>query len=70
MIAGCSPEQPGPRDHVQPAAQDDEQPAAQGDKEPAARDDFEKQVEDYLQKFPYQETYRYAMVQTGGDPAS
>ena len=26
-------------------------------------------MEDYLQKFPYQETYRYAMVQTGGDPA-
>ncbi len=32
-------------------------------------DAFEKQVEDYLQKFPYQETYRYAMLQTGGDPA-
>jgi len=32
-------------------------------------DDFEKQVQDYLQKFPYQETYRYAMLQTGGDPA-
>ena len=28
---------------------------------PTAKDDFEKQVEDYIQKFPYQETYRYAM---------
>jgi len=37
--------------------------------EPVAKDDFEKQVEDYLQKFPYQETYRYAMLQTGEDPA-
>jgi hypothetical protein len=34
-----------------------------------SKDDFEKQVDDYLQKFPYQETYRYAMVQTGEDPA-
>jgi hypothetical protein len=29
---------------------------------------FEKQVEDYLEKFPYQETYRYAVLQTGNDP--
>ena len=34
-----------------------------------SKDDLEKQVQDYLQKFPYQETYRYAMLQTGGDPA-
>lgn len=34
-----------------------------------AEDDFEKQVQSYLQEFPYQETYRYAMVQTGEDPA-
>jgi hypothetical protein len=31
-------------------------------------DDFEKQVEDYIQKFPYQETFDYAMRLTGGDP--
>jgi len=34
-----------------------------------SKDDFEKQVEAYIQKFPYQETYRYAMLHTGGDPA-
>ena len=34
----------------------------------AAKDDFEKQVEDYIQKFPYQETFDYAMRLTGGDP--
>ena len=33
-----------------------------------AKDDFEKQVEDYIQKFPYQETFDYAMRLTGGDP--
>jgi len=37
--------------------------------ESTVNDNFEKQVQDYLQKFPYQETYRYAMVQTGEDPA-
>ncbi|MCW8846586.1 MAG: DUF1214 domain-containing protein [Gammaproteobacteria bacterium] len=31
-------------------------------------DGFEKQVEDYIQKFPYQETFEYAMRLTGGDP--
>lgn len=35
----------------------------------APRTDFEAQVEEYLRLFPYQETYRYAMVQTGEDPA-
>jgi len=33
----------------------------------AAKDDFEKQVEDYIKKFPYQNTYDYAMQFTGGD---
>ena len=33
-----------------------------------AKDDFEKQVEDYIQKFPYQNTFDYAMRLTGGDP--
>jgi len=37
--------------------------------ESTVNDDFEKQVEEYLQKFPYQETYRYAVLQTGNDPA-
>jgi hypothetical protein len=32
-----------------------------------AKDDFEKQVEDYIQKFPYPETFDYAMRLTGGD---
>jgi len=30
---------------------------------------FEKQVADYIQKFPYQETYKMAMDYTKGDPA-
>ena len=29
---------------------------------------FEQQVEDYFQKFPYQETYGYVLKYTGGDP--
>lgn len=29
---------------------------------------FEAQVDEYLRLFPYQETYRYAMLQTKGDP--
>ena len=33
-----------------------------------AQDDFEKQVEDYIQKFPYRDTYNYAMQVTGEDP--
>lgn len=35
----------------------------------ASETDFEAQVEEYLRLFPYQETYRYAMLQTGEDPA-
>jgi hypothetical protein len=31
--------------------------------------DFENQVEDYLRRFPYQNTFAYAMQFTGGDPA-
>jgi len=34
----------------------------------ASNDDFEQQVEDYIQKFPYQNTYDYAMLFTGVDP--
>ena len=32
--------------------------------------DFEQQVEAYIQKFPYQDTYNYAMRYTQGDPAN
>ena len=35
--------------------------------EPTTTDDFEQQVEDYIQKFPYQETFDYAIQMTGGD---
>ena len=31
--------------------------------------DFEKQVNNYIEKFPYQDTYNYAMKYTNGDPA-
>ena len=27
---------------------------------------FEEQVEDYIKKFPYQDTYEYALKSTGG----
>jgi hypothetical protein len=36
----------------------------------AATDDFEGQVEDYIQKFPYQDTHDYALRYTQGDPAA
>ena len=32
-------------------------------------DELEKAVEDYIQKFPYQDTYNYAVKYTGGNPA-
>ena len=35
--------------------------------ESTAKDDLEKQVEDYIQKFPCQNTYDYVMQFTGGD---
>ena len=41
--------------------------AACSPEQSASTDDFEKQVEDYIQKFPYQETFDYAMRLTGGD---
>ena len=31
-------------------------------------DSFENQVEEYIQKFPYQDTYDYSLRFTGGDP--
>ena len=42
--------------------------AACSPEQSTSNDDFEKQVEDYIQKFPYQETFDYAMRLTGGDP--
>ena len=39
--------------------------AACSPEQSASNDDFEKQVEDYIQKFPYQETFDYAMRLTG-----
>jgi hypothetical protein len=42
--------------------------AACSPEQSASTDDFEKQVEDYIQKFPYQETFDYAIRLTGGDP--
>ncbi len=30
--------------------------------------DFEKQVQEYIKKFPYQDTYKYAVKYTGSDP--
>ena len=35
----------------------------------AAMSDMDEQVEAYIQKFPYQDTYNYAMNYTQGDPA-
>ena len=46
----------------------DRKPAGTDDGTTAATD-IEAQVQEYLRLFPYQETYRYAMLQTGGDPA-
>ncbi len=34
-----------------------------------AGDTFERDVEEYLQRFPYHDTYNYAMRYTAGDPA-
>ena len=31
--------------------------------------DFERQVQEYIKNFPYQDTYNYAVMYTGGDPA-
>lgn len=31
-------------------------------------DEFERQVTEYIEKFPYQETFKYVLAYTGGDP--
>jgi len=38
-------------------------------KEKNSTPSFEEQVSDYLQKFPYQDTYNYMKMYTGGDPS-
>ena len=40
------------------------------EQQPATADDVEAQVEDYLRKFPYQDTHNYALTYTKGDPAA
>ena len=45
-------------------------PAVEPAVEPAVTeaDEFERQVEEYIEKFPYQETFKYVLAYTGGDP--
>jgi hypothetical protein len=45
-----------------------DRPAAQSNAASNTGDDFDIRVQEYLRLFPYQETFRYAMLQTGGDP--
>ena len=59
MIFGCSPSEP----ETEGAAQDSTSTTAQ------ESDSFENQVAEYIRKFPYQDTYNYAVRYTGGDPA-
>ena len=54
MLTGCSDDQPGATESGHVATD-------------APGTDFEAQVQEHLRLFPYQETYRYAMLQTGGD---
>ncbi len=58
MVFGCSPSEPEAEIAVQ-----DSTPATQ------ESGSFENQVAEYIQKFPYQDTFNYAMRYTGGDPA-
>jgi hypothetical protein len=57
MVFGCSP--PEPESEV----------VAQDSTPTQASDSFENQVAEYIQKFPFQDTFGYAMRFTGGDPA-
>lgn len=38
-------------------------------KEKTTTENFEQQLEDYIQKFPYQDTYQYMIKYTSGDPS-
>jgi hypothetical protein len=57
MILGCSPSEPESEGAVQ-----DSTPGTQ------QSDSFENQVVEYIQNFAYQETYKYSLAYTGGDP--
>ena len=59
MVFGCSPSEP----ESEGAAQDST-PTTQ------ESDSFENQVAEYIQKFPYQDTFKYAVRYTGGDAAN
>jgi hypothetical protein len=61
VLLGCSPPEPQATDAVEPAIA-----AAAAAEESASID---AQVADYIQKFPYQDTYNYAAKYTGSDPA-
>ena len=58
MVFGCSPSEPEAEIAVQ-----DSTPTKQ------ESGSFENEVAEYLRKFPYQDTFNYAMLYTGGDPA-
>jgi len=58
MILGCSPLEPGSDGAAQQSA-----PTMAREPHP-----YEEQVAEYIQKFPYQDTFNYVMRYTGGDP--
>lgn len=58
MVIGCSPSEP----EAEIAVQDSTLTTQESDS-------FENEVAKYLRKFPYQDTFDYAMRFTGGDPA-
>jgi hypothetical protein len=55
MVFGCSLSEPKSEGVAQDSATQES-------------DSFENQVEEYIQKFPYQDTYDYSLRFTGGDP--
>ena len=58
-LTGCSPSEPDVGSAVQASTSKTDQDAAA----------FEDQVAEYIRKFPYQDTFNYAVRYTGGDPA-
>jgi hypothetical protein len=58
-LIGCAPSEP-------PA-----EPPVEADMAvTSGQNPFEQQVQEYIQKFPYQDTYNYAVKYTGNDPAN
>ena len=57
-IVGCAPE---------PESSETAQQATAATRNES--DSFEEQVAEYIQKFPYKDTYNYAVRYTGGDAA-